>query len=282
MARLADIHASIGNMNELQGIVSAMRSLAGMRMQEAQRALPGVRRYAGSIVEGIASLMPRADGSGLPVGPQTGRRAVILLASEHGFAGGFNERLLETLQGQLKPDDELLVLGSRGVALVRERIRKPAWTYPMATRTGAVADLINRLSAELYRGIASRDIARVEVISARFTEGSNSLIECRAVLPLDPTSLEGAPRREPPLHNLTVSALQERLLAEYVSALLTEAVVESIASENAARFAAMESAHQNVSKKLDDLRQQARLMRQAEITSELLELATGAAALAGP
>ena len=57
--------------------------------------------------------------------------------------------------------------------------------------------------------------------------------------------------------------------------------VESIASENSARFNAMESAHQNVSKRLDELRQQARQMRQAEITSELLEVVTGAEALSG-
>jgi F-type H+-transporting ATPase subunit gamma len=62
---------------------------------------------------------------------------------------------------------------------------------------------------------------------------------------------------------------------------LTEAAVESLASENAARFAAMQSAHGNVSKKLEELQQQARLMRQNEITSELLELVTGAEAMAG-
>jgi F-type H+-transporting ATPase subunit gamma len=66
--------------------------------------------------------------------------------------------------------------------------------------------------------------------------------------------------------------LHERLMAEYVFALLTEAVVESLASENAARLSAMESAHDNVSKKLDQLRQEARHARQSEITAELLEL----------
>jgi F-type H+-transporting ATPase subunit gamma len=67
-------------------------------------------------------------------------------------------------------------------------------------------------------------------------------------------------------------------MGEYMFALLTEAAVESIASENAARFAAMESAHDNVSKKLTELRQGARQARQAEITAELLDLITGAEA----
>jgi F-type H+-transporting ATPase subunit gamma len=68
---------------------------------------------------------------------------------------------------------------------------------------------------------------------------------------------------------------------EYACALLTEAVVESILSENAARFAAMESAHDNVSKKLDKLRNAEREARQTEITMELLDLVTGAEAQGG-
>jgi ATP synthase len=59
---------------------------------------------------------------------------------------------------------------------------------------------------------------------------------------------------------------------------VTEAVVESLAAENAARFAAMGSAYDNVSKRLEELRQDARLARQDEITTELLDLVTGAEA----
>ena len=70
-------------------------------------------------------------------------------------------------------------------------------------------------------------------------------------------------------------------MAEYVFALLTEAAVESIASENAARFATMESAHDSVTRKLSELRQSARQVRQNEITEETLELITGAEAMRG-
>ena len=71
-------------------------------------------------------------------------------------------------------------------------------------------------------------------------------------------------------------------MAEYVFALLTEAAIESIASENAARFAAMESAHEGVTAKLEQLHQSARQARQSEITAELLDLVTGAEALTPP
>jgi F-type H+-transporting ATPase subunit gamma len=83
---------------------------------------------------------------------------------------------------------------------------------------------------------------------------------------------------EPPLRNLPASLLLEKLIADYVFALLTEAAVESLASENAARFSTMEAAHDNVSKKLDQLRQDARQARQDDITTELFDLVTAAAA----
>ncbi len=85
--------------------------------------------------------------------------------------------------------------------------------------------------------------------------------------------------RLPPLHNLAPSLLLQKRVAEYVFALLTEAAVESPASENAARFSAMESAHDNVSRKLEQLRRDARQARQGEITTELIDLVTGAQAL---
>jgi F-type H+-transporting ATPase subunit gamma len=113
----------------------------------------------------------------------------------------------------------------------------------------------------------------------RYHRGRGSSIERRLLLPLDTKSLVPLQPQQPGLHNLRPNLLLEKLIEEYVFALLIEAAVESIASENAARFAAMEAAHDNVSKKLSDLSQEARIARQSEITSELLDLMVGARAL---
>lgn len=284
MTRLADIEAHMASMRELLDIVGAMRSLAGMRMQEAQRTLPGIRLYAASVATGIADtllLMGRPE----PPRHLEGQRALVLCTAEHDFVGGFNERLVEAAQASLGSGDlldhSLFVLGSRGAALALERGRPASWTHPMATRCAAAPDTVQHLAAELYRRISRGEIARVEVIYARYRQGGPANIERRLLLPLDVDALAAKQPRQPPLHNLAPVALHERLLGEYVFALLTEAAVESIAAENAARLAAMESAQDNVSKKLEQLRQDARQARQSEITAELLELVTGAQALAG-
>ena len=96
-------------------------------------------------------------------------------------------------------------------------------------------------------------------------------------------SCRSTPRRSPPRRRasrrFTIwrrEALLEKLAAEYVFALLTEAAVESIASENAARFAAMESAHDNVSKKLGTVAAgRAPGATKSRSPTELLDLITG-------
>lgn len=281
MTRLSEIEARIGGIGELRDIVGAMRSLAGMRMQEAQRTLPSIRRYAESVASGIAATLLLMAEPEPPTRGAPARLALVLCTAEHGFVGGFNERLIDAAQAALAPGDLLFLLGTRGAALAFERGRPADWTCAMATRSAAAPETIQRLSTALYRGIARGEIDRVEVICARYRQGAAAGVERRLLLPLDLAALTAKQPRQPPLHNLRPVDLHERLMAEYVFALLTEAAVESIASENAARLTAMQSAHDNVSRKLDALRQDARQARQAEITNEILELAAAAKAVGG-
>lgn len=279
MTRLADIQRHMASMQELTDIVGAMRSLAGMRLQETQQALGGIRRYAESMAQAVGAalqLMPEPE----PVSTgKGGGRTIILYAAEHGFVAGFNERLLESALSVLQSDDQFFVLGSRGAGLAVERGRRVSWSRAMPTRIAAVPDSISSLTREVYRRIARGEISRVEVVFGRYHQGTGTSIERRLLLPLDTHSLMPTGLRQAGLHNLRPDLLLEKLIEEYVFALLTEAAVESIASENAARFATMESAHENISKRLSELTQDARVARQSEITSELLDLLVGTEAL---
>jgi F-type H+-transporting ATPase subunit gamma len=279
MIRLVEIETHIASMDDLLDIVGAMRSLASMRLQEAHRALPGVRRYAEAMAAAIGDTLLLMSEATIGGHATRGRRALVLCTAEHAFVGGFNERLLNAAETDRDACDVLVILGSRGATLAQERSQQIVWTHPMATRLESVPETIRRLTAELFSLIARRDVTRAEVMFARYRQGTAATIERRPLFPFNLAPLAAKRARPPPLHNLSPQALVEKLLAEYVFALLTEAAVESLASENAARFSAMESAHGNVSKKLDQLRQEARQARQSEITTELLDLMTGAEAL---
>jgi len=279
MTRVAEIETHIGNMVELREIVGAMRSLASMRVQRTQQMLPGIRGYADAMAQGIGTALLVMPEPRAPRATERGCRTVVLFTAEHGFVGGFNERLLAA--AALGHGDQLFILGTRGIVAGEERGLGPAWTHPMATRPEAAAETTRRLTNEVYRGIASCEITRVEVMFARHSQSREMTIERRRVFPVDLATFAPARSRQPPLHNIRPARLLERLIADYVFALLAEAAIESLASENAARFAAMQSAHDNISNKLEELRRDARQARQAEVTTELLDLVTGAEAQRG-
>jgi F-type H+-transporting ATPase subunit gamma len=276
--RLAEVETHIASISELLDIVGAMRSLASMRVQEAHRVLPGIRRYAEAMAAAIGSALLLLPEPGVGERTAPGPRALILCTAEHGFVGGFNVRLLDAAEKAFGRGDAVFVIGSRGSTLARERGWTVAWARPMATRPQSAPEIVRPLTAELYRLIARGRVGRVDVMFVRHRQGGTATIEQQKLFPIDPAAFASRRPRPLPLHNLAPNLLIEKLVADYVFALLTEAFVESLASENAARFAAMGSAHDNVSKKLEELRQDARLARQDEITTELLDLVTGAEA----
>ncbi len=279
MARLIELEARVANMTGLLEVIGAMRSLAGMRLQEAELALPSARRYAQTISAAIAAVLRRLREVPAEPGHRRAQRAIVLYAAEHGFVGAFTERLLTSAQSKAAPGEALFVLGSRAAAIAAEHGLHPAWTAPMPARAANIPATVRRLTEELYRRIARAEISRVDLIYAAHAGFGPATLQHRTLIPLDPAAVPPGAQEQSPLSNLPPAALFEQLTAEYVFALLAEAALDSLASENSARFAAMSAARENVSGKLDALRATAREIRQSEITTELLDVVTGARAL---
>jgi F-type H+-transporting ATPase subunit gamma len=274
--RLAEIERHVSSIEELQRIVGAMRAIASMRVQEALRALASVREYGSAMAAAVREALAIAAGERTaPGGSQRrGRCAIVVFTSEHGFVGGFNERLIEAAGVKGQVGDALLIVGSRGAALASDRGLAVASTHAMATRLASVPEVVQRVREGLYPRIASAEIVRAEVVFGSHQRSGATAIERRQLFPLDLSVRRE--RSEPvPLHDLPAAGLLEMLTAEYILSQLTEAATESLAAENAARFAAMEAAHDNVGKKLQALRLDASRARQEEVTTELLDLVIG-------
>ena len=287
--RLAEIERHVASMEELQRIVGAMRAIASMRMQEALHALASVREYGDALAEAVREALAITDeetrsggGEGArrieatrAAAPRSGRRAMVLFASEHGFVGGFNQRLIDAVESDLPAPDALMIVGSRGVAFAAERGHLAAWAHPLATRLAGIPETVRLLEEALLPRIARDEIVRAEVIFSRYRGSGELAIERRRLFPLELAAAPAARRGHVPLHDLPAPQLLERLTAEYVLAQLTEAATEALAAENAARFTAMEAARDNVARKLEKLHLEASRARQEEITTELLDLLTG-------
>ncbi len=270
--RLAEIETRLASIRELHGIISAMRGLAAMRIQEAERNLKSTRAYTAivrrSLLQAIGLLPDPSDAQ-----RRRGRGTVgiVLFGAEHGLAGDFNNRIIAGIGDS--GADALFVVGTRGATTCAERGLRVAWSCPMATHVGAIMTTARHVSEELYRRFSRGELTGVAIVAARFDGGTRSTLTRQPVLPVAPTAV---PRNPPPLIDLPPLALIERMLEEYLFAELAHAAMESFAGENAARLATMQAARRNVEQKLDELTAAARAVRQDEITAELLDIVTGA------
>ncbi len=275
MEQRARLAARLGSLGELRDLIRAMRAMAAARVQEAQSALPGIRRYAAVIEDGIqkAAALAARNGAARPeLSARRADRLLVAACSEHGFAGAFNERLLDKAAARAA-GRTLAVIGRRGAARAAERGMACAWILSAATHVGGVLG-VARDAARRLAGAAE-----VIVIFGRYGKGGHVEAEARCIYPLPPDLLVRAAQGEPPIHQLPAAVLLERLAAEYVLAEMAQALTESLASENGARLMLMDSADRNIGSKLEGLRRLERRARQEAVTEELIDVATGAEAV---
>ena len=277
MEELPRLKARIASLQELRDLMRAMRALAASHVQEAQGALAGIRGYVDVIEDAIAegvALLPATDGQSRAIKPTTSS-VLIVICSEHGFTGGFNNLLLDRAEKQSRSEQQLGIIGRRGAMLAEERGLTVAWSFPMATHVGGVLGVTSRIAERLA------DVSAAEMVFASYRKGGHFTAEAKSVLPLDPALLAKSRRRSRPLHQLDPYKLLQRLAGEYLFAEITHAAMESLASENGARLQVMEAADHNIGDKLDTLRRQEHALRQNAITSEMLDVVIGAEAVLG-
>lgn len=285
--RLSDVEARIGTVKQLAGVIGAMRGIAAARSREARRHLDGVAGTAAAIAAAIGqalAFLPR-DRAPAPTRSGPGIHAVVALCAEQGFAGVFSDRVLDAarrlVRSETDPPAQLLLIGDRGQMVAEEHGDAVAWSAPMIAHVDQAASLANRIVEALYERLDSGRVTRVTVVHA-VPDGSASIgIVERKLVPFDFDRFPVSPAAVAPRITLPPELLLARLVEEYVFAEVCEAVVLSFAAENEARMRAMIAARTNVMNTLDSLVSKSRNLRQEEITNEIVELASGAAASLG-
>jgi F-type H+-transporting ATPase subunit gamma len=272
--RLADISARIDGIEKLGSVVNAMRGVAASRSRQAQAELAAVDSYAGAIKAAISRILPMAPAPDAGHGARPPRRAMVAFLAEEGFVGNFSEKMLDALADR----DEtaaLLLVGARGGALARERGLKPVWQGAVPSRTASIPKLADMLAEAIYRGVADGSVETLDVLYAAV--GAAGAVETRQMplLPFDPLGMPGAAGRDEPLLQLPPADLLDKLAGEYLHAQLCRAALHAFAAENQARMLAMARTHGEVDRMLDALQVRQRIVRQEEITAEIIELAAG-------
>jgi F-type H+-transporting ATPase subunit gamma len=283
MAQEREILTRIASLDELLNIVSAVRAIAASQMQQALRSLEAIRRYSEMVREALsdaATLLP-SDGRVAPVSGLS-NSALIVFCAEHGLCGSFNEHPLHVAESALAVSATkfaLIVVGSRGGQICRERGLTPDLVLPMATHCAGVTGAARRVGTEVYRMFSDGRIAGLEVVYAQLAGSQFPRIERHRLLPLEVPVVERPPLAMPPLINLSPHRLFDDIVGEYFFAALENAAMQSFFSENSTRFRSMEAAHQNIGNKSEELTKLARRVRQEAVTTEILDLISGTGAL---
>ena len=283
--KLSEVESRIGTVHQLEAVISAMRGSAAARSVEARGKLAGVEAYANVIGGAIALALSLGgeDDDGPDESRSSHGRILVLLGAEQGFAGAFNDRVLDAAQRSLKKEQaELFVVGSRAAMVAGERGLSVSWSSPMAAHANETPMLASKITDALYQRLETGGARRVTLLYALPAASASIEVVERALLPFDFSRFKAAPRPMPPLTTLPPSELLAQFAEEYVFAELCEAVMLSFAAENEARMLAMIAARSNVARKLDELVGSYRRLRQDEITGEIIELSAGAVSAEQP
>ena len=120
---------------------------------------------------------------------------MVVFMSEHGFVGGFNERLIEAASARIGAGDALVIVGSRGAGLIAERRLAVISTHAMATRLASVPEVVRRLQEALYPAIAAAQIVHARVIFCRYRGSRSADIETHQLFPLERYRFTNCPQR---------------------------------------------------------------------------------------
>jgi F-type H+-transporting ATPase subunit gamma len=288
MASLRDIRRKITSVKKTQQITRAMQMVSAAKLQRAQDRLLTSRPYASKLAEVIGDLALRADPQRHPLlqrrdGPNT---LVVVVTTDRGLCGAFNSNVLRAATSLMAQHPQwqasLVVVGRKGRDFFRRR--------PQFQVKSQHIDVFGR---QVSFGVA-QDIAK-EVIEAYTTSEtavdrvvlvSNTFVSALRQQPVTSTLLPIPLPPTPPdavifdyLYEPSVDGILRELLPRYVEILIYRTLLETAASEHAARMTAMAAATSNAGELIRQLTLFYNKTRQAAITKEILEVVSGAEAL---
>ncbi|MFB6374215.1 MAG: F0F1 ATP synthase subunit gamma, partial [Bradymonadaceae bacterium] len=285
MPRLSEIQDRIQQVEDLRGVVGAMRSISAMRVQQVREAVEGIREYIRVVEEGISdalALIGVEDLTPEALFPEGGERHTIVYCSEHGFSGKFNNRMLDRAQQQAErvPETRIGLVGTRGIRLAEARDLDIAWTSSMASHTETVPEIAHDIEREAFGRFDPETVDRLDVLYAvRRGRGGQFDVEHETLFPPELDRFDKEVPETGPVHYLEARPLFAELITEFVLTELIRVTMESFLAENTSRLRAMQAARDNIDDELDDLTNRERQQRKKEITSELLDVVSGYEAL---
>jgi F-type H+-transporting ATPase subunit gamma len=278
-----EIRRRISSVRNIKQITRAMQFVAASKLKRAQDSTLQSRPYAEKIDEVLADLASVLGEEEHPLlaKREEGTRAVVLMTTDRGLAGSLNTntiRFTAQLITEHEGDLRMITVGRKGQAAMR-RARVPISAsfegFGDRPTFAQVVPLARLLTDDYLAGTYSI----IDLVYPRFVSTLSQRPIVDRLLPVEPsdTAIEGIPGRQF-IFEPDPDEVLRNLLPRYVATRVYQAVLELTASEQSARMVAMKNATENAQELIEDLTLTYNKVRQANITREMIEIATGAQA----
>ena len=285
MANGYEIRERIASITETKKVTDAMYRISSAKMQKALREMEKTRPYFEAVQGEIAELLhyiPKTDNRYFhvpePEAGSHGCHGILLVTSDRGLSGGYNETAIRTVVAYMDrhPETVVFILGEHGRQYFSSR------HLPFDEEFRYCADLptvweARRICADLLEYYRSGRVDDIHIIFTDFRNGRAG--ECRndCLLPLERTRFplrdnagEGDKEFFP-----TPDEVLEGIVPSYLTGYIYSSLVDSYCSEQQARMIAMSTAGDNAEDMLQKLQLQYNSVRQAAITREMTEITAG-------
>ena len=287
MPTLLDFRRRIRSVKNSQQITRAMKFVAAARLRRAQEAALAARPYAQELARVLRSTMARIQEPQHPLLERREEKNVlaIVLTGERGLAGAFNANILRKANEFFRANREKKIVtvpvGKKG----RDALKKAGfqfageWVNVLARVEFKTAREIAKLATDLY---AEAKVDSVYIIFSEFKSVMAPNLALEKLLPVETVGDKGDAEKDKAetqvdyIYEQPEAQVLNKLLPRYVETQILRAMLESSASEYAARMTAMESATKNAGDVIEALTLHMNKVRQAAITKEIIEIVSGA------
>ena len=290
MASLKDVKTKIGGVKKTSQITSAMNMVAAARLRGAQQKMEDFRPYTEKFNQAMTNLSANMESGQFPLMEVRDVQSVeiVIVTSDRGLCGSFNANILkatEKLMGQYEAEGKkvsLVCVGKKGNTYFKKtgNVRK-AYTDIMGSFQMFNA---RSIAQDIAANFLAAESDKVHVIYGKFHSVAVQRPEVEVLLPVQPeTSAEDVTAAGSSagdyIYEPSPTEIMDVLLPLYMNVMIYHAMLETGASEHAARMTAMDNATRACRDMIHDLTLLYNKARQAGITAELMDIVGGAEAL---
>lgn len=285
MASQRDIRRRIVAVRNIKQITRAMQFVAASKLKRAQDATLAARPYADKIDEVIADLAQVLSGEDHPLFTKRegGKRLIVFITTDRGLAGPLNTNAIRfALREVVEHTDQggelsLVTVGRKGRDAMR-RARVPVEAHFSGFGDRPTFADVTALARLVTDDFLAGTYSRVDIVYTRFVSTLTQRPTMDRILPIEPNEdTVGIPGNQF-IFEPSPQAVLQQLLPRYIATRIYQAVLENTASEWSSKMIAMKNATESAEELIDDLTLSYNKVRQANITREMIEIASGASA----